>query len=296
MQNTNLWRRIGLLFLLPTLACTLVRQTPQPVPTLDQLIFEIQTATPTITPVFFLADAPTYTPDPNATPTPLITSTMTATVTSTLTVKLTETPTPEVQATKAPAALPTFTPTVPPAEPLRGGFWDFEEGFEPWLNPYGDACPGSGLANGWTSFTTQDQFGSACMNETVWKANVHSGISAQEITFAYVGIEAGVFRTAPVIPGHRYTIEAFMRREFSPAKVEVFLGIDLNGGSDWQSESVQWFPWLEDLDDEWARTEATATATGETMTIFLKGSHPYPEPGGILRLDSISIVDNGSEE
>jgi len=296
MQNTNLWRRIGLLFLLPTLACTLARQTPQPVPTLDQLIFEIQTATPTITPVFFLADAPTYTPDPNATPTPLITSTMTATVTSSLTVELTETLTPEVQATKAPAAPPTFTPTVPPAEPLRGGFWDFEEGFEPWLNPYGDACPGSGIANGWTSFTTQDQFGSACMNETVWKANVHSGISAQEITFAYVGIEAGVFRSAPANPGHRYTIEAFMRREFSPAKVEVFLGIDLNGGSDWQSESVQWFPWLEDLDDEWARTEVTVTATGETMTIFLKGSHPYPEPGGILRLDSISIVDNGPEE
>ena len=87
-----------------------------------------------------------------------------------------------------------------------------------------------------------------------------------------------------------------MRREFSPAKLEVFLGVDLNGSPDWQSDNVQWFPWLEDLDNAWARTEATVTANGETMTIFLKGVHPYPEPGGVLRLDSISIVDNGPEQ
>jgi hypothetical protein len=292
MQRMNLWWRVGLIFLWPVLACSLGRQTPQPAPTLDQLVFEIQTATPTVTPVLFLADVPTYTPDPNATPTPLVTSTLTATITATLTVTPAETATPEVIAIAAP---PTPTPTIAPAEPLRGGVWDFEEGFEPWVNPFGDACPGSGLANGWSSFTTRDQFGSACMNETVWQANVHSGVSAQEITFAYVGIEAGVFRTAPAIPGHRYTIEAFMRREFSPAKVEVSLGVDPSGGTDWQAESVQWFPWLEDLEDEWSRTEVTVTAAGETITIFLKGNHPYPEPGGALRLDSVSIVDNGSE-
>ena len=283
------------ILLLPTLACALVRQTPQPAPTLAQLNFEIQTATPTITPVRFLADAPTYTPDPRATLTPALTATITGTVSLTATTELVETPPPQVVATKAPAALPTPTPTVPPAEPLQGGVWDFEEGFATWQNPYGDVCPGSGLANGWTSFTTRDQFGSACFNETVWQANVHSGISAQEITFAYVGIEAGVFRSMPTIPGHRYTVEAFMRREFSPVKVEVSLGIDPTGGADWQADTVQWFPWLEDVDDAWGRTEATVTATGETMTIFIRGSHAYPEPGGILRLDSIRIVDLGAE-
>jgi hypothetical protein len=174
--------------------------------------------------------------------------------------------------------------------------WDFEEGFTTWSNPFGDACPGSGLANGWNAFTSRDQYGSACMNETVWKDNVYTGVSAQEITFAYVGIEAGVYRAAPTIPGHRYTVEAFMRREFSPVPVQVFLGLDLTGGADWQAESVQWFPWQEDVDDAWARTEATVTATGQTMTVFIKGSHPYPEPGGILRIDSISITDIGPEQ
>jgi hypothetical protein len=289
----DLSRRAGLLLLpaltaLTALACTIARQTPQPAPTLDQLVFEVQTATPTFTPVLFLGDAPTYTPDPNAA-TPTLTATLTATLP--IEVEATSIPAPVATATTAPSP----TPTVPLAEPLIGGVWDFEEGFTPWGNPFGDVCPGSGLANGWNSFTTRDQFGSACFNETVWKANVHSGVSAQEITFAYVGIEAGVYRTAPTIPGHQYTIEAFMRREFSPVKVEISLGVDLTGGTDWQSDKVQWFPWLEDLDDAWARTEATVSATGEAMTIFIKGSHAYPEPGGILRIDSISITDIGSE-
>jgi hypothetical protein len=178
---------------------------------------------------------------------------------------------------------------------LQGGAWDFEDGFQTWPNPYGDACPGSGLANGWTAFSSRDQYGSSCMNETVWKDNVYSGHSAQEITFAYVGVEAGIFKTAPSIPGHRYTIEAHMRREFSPATVQVSLGVDLNGGADWQAESVQWFAWNEDLDDAWAKTSAAVTATGESMTIFIKGTHPYPEPGGTLRLDNVSVVDIGPE-
>jgi hypothetical protein len=62
---------------------------------------------------------------------------------------------------------------------------------------------------------------------------------------------------------------------------------------DWQAESVMWFPWQEDVDDAWAKTEATLVATGETMTVFINGSHPYPEPGGTLRLDAISIADLG---
>ncbi len=299
MLDINLLRRASLILLLPILACAVFRQTPQPAATLDQLTFEVQTATPTVTPVLFFADVPTYTPDPNATPTLLITSTLTITstlaVTATATTEPEKTPTPENAAAQAPTATPPPAPTAPLAEPLRGGAWDFEAGFVEWRNPHGDGCPGSGLANGWTAFTTRDQYGSSCMNQTVWKGNVYSGESAQEITFAYVGNQAGIFKTAPAIPGHRYTVEAYMRREFSPAKVELSLGIDLSGGVNWQAESVQWFPWAEDLDDAWARTEETVTATGETMTIFIKGSHPYPEPGGALRIDSISVVDIGAE-
>ena len=293
MRQVNLRAGVALVWAIPLLACALARQTPQPGPELQQLTFEVQTATPTLPPILVLAGAPTNTPDPNATLTPAITATLIVTASEVITAAL------PVEATPTRAVVPTPppppSPTVPLAEPIRGGEWDFEGGFESWTNPFGDGCAGSGLAIGWSAFTTRDQFGSSCFNQTTWHDNVYSGDNAQEITFAYVGNEAGVFKPAPTTPGHRYTIEAFFRREFSPSKVEVALGIDLTGGQNWQAETVQWFAWNEDFDDQWSRTEQTITATGESMTIFIKGFHPYPEPGGALRIDSISVVDLGPE-
>jgi hypothetical protein len=133
------------------------------------------------------------------------------------------------------------------------------------------------------------------MNQTTWQTNVYSGESAQEITFAFVGNQAGIFKTAPTTPGHRHKVEAFIKREFSPAPVEVQLGLDVTGGVNWEADTIQWFSWREEADDQWAKTEETITATGETMTIFIKGSHPFPEPGGALRIDNVSVTDEGPE-
>jgi hypothetical protein len=291
-QKIIAWPLVLLLLAWPILACDVARQTPMPAPTLDQLVFEIQTATPT---VLALASVPTDTPEPTPTltPTEIITTTPILTATDE---SPAATPTaPPQEAVVEVAATPTPPPPVATAEPVQGGAWDFEEGFTEWFNPYGDRCPGSGLANGWNAFTSRDQYGSSCMNQTTWKGNVNSGISAQEITFAYVGVQAGIFKSLPTLPGHRYKVAAFMKREFSPAKLEVTLGLDASGGVDWQAAAVQWFPWSEDNDDAWAKTEQTITAAGNSMTIFIKGSHPYPEPGGTLRLDSISISDLGPE-
>jgi hypothetical protein len=280
----------GLLLAGPLLACALARQTPQPAPTIEQLVFEIRTATPTIAPLAAFVEPPTDTPTPTLTPTPPLTSTLAA---------VSPTPQPDGQnlVSAAPAPPPTTppqpTPTVPLAPPLQGGEWDFEAGFAPWPNPFGESCAGSGLAAGWGAFTTEDQYGSSCMNQTTWRDNVYTGQSAQEITFAYVGNQAGIFKSAPVTPGRQYKIEAYMRKESSPAPVEVSLGVDLSGGGDWQAPSVQWSAWDEDFDNQWSRTEEIVTTNGEQMTIFIKGFHPYPEPGGALRIDSISVTDLG---
>ena len=225
-------------------------------------------------------NAPTHTPDPNATATPVITATLVVTPTLEPAAAAEAPAAAQAEPTLAPTAPPPPTPTVPLAEPLRGGEWDFEVGFRDWGNPHGDPCGGSGLANGWSAFTTRDQYGSSCMNQTTWKDNVYSGESAQEITFAYIGNEAGIFKTAPTIAGHRYTVEAFMRREFSPVPVEVALGIDLTGGTNWQAESVQWFPWNEDRDDQWARTEVTIAAAGENHDGIYQGIPRLSGAGG----------------
>lgn len=288
MSETNLLRWASLILFGPLLACTFARQTPQPAPTIEQLAFEIQTATPTIAPLAAFVEPPTHTPTSIATATPAI-----SLATPTVAPQRSEPAVPAAVPAVAPPPPP--TPTVPLSEPQRGGEWDFEAGFIPSPNPFGEPCAGSGLANGWGAFTTEDQYGSSCMNQTTWKDNVYTGVNAQEITFAYVGNQAGIFKSAQTIPGHRYTIEAYVRREPSPAPVQVSLGVDLTGGTNWQAETVQWFPWDAEAENQWTRTEETLTATGQSLTLFIKGFHPYPEPGGALRIDAISVVDIGPE-
>ena len=298
MSKINLLHWASLVLFVPILACTTARQTPEPRPTLQQLAFDIQTATPTVSLLF---DAPTPTLDSNATPT--WTPTLTPTLVLTATVTVTPTETIQEEAAPPPAsepvqeAIPTPPPeptaTVPLAPPVFGGEWDFEAGFSEWANPHADRCDGAKLAIGWNAFTTRDQFGSSCMNQNTWADNVYSGQNSQEITFAFIGNEAGIFKSTATIPGHQYKIEVFVRREFSPAKVEVSLGLDPTGGGDYLAESVQWFPWDDDTEDDWSRTEEIITATGEGLTIFIKGFHPRPEGGGALRIDNITITDLG---
>ncbi len=83
-------KRSAVLVLLITLACTATRVTPQPTAPIEQLQFEVQTATPT---VGLLLGAPTNTPDPNATATssPINTSELTSTTTLTDTEAITTT-------------------------------------------------------------------------------------------------------------------------------------------------------------------------------------------------------------
>lgn len=289
--------KIYLILPLTLLACGFATATPLPRPptaTFERISFDIQEPTATIAPIAGLV---------TETPNPLPPTTVAPEDTPTLPPEPTAPPIVE-EPTAPPTEPPTATPTdIPPTptpeppaatlEPLRGGEWDFEAGFSDWSNPHGDFCPVGAIGVGWYGFTTRDQFGSSCLNKNDYPANVYFGTNAQEMTFAFVGVEAGIYRTVPTIPGHQYTIEAFSKREYSAAKVQVSLGVDLTGGSNWQAETVQWFPWQEDVDDVWARTQETVTATGEAMTIFIKGHHLAPEGGGALRVDGISVVDEG---
>ena len=192
MLAINSLRWAGLLLWLPVLACAVARQTPQPAAPLEQLAFEIQTATPTPA---MLIGAPTATPNPNATVTPPVTSTLVVT-------SITLTATTEATATLA-----------------------------------------------------------------------------------------GVFQSAPTIPGHRYFVQLSLPSETSPAEITGTLGIDVSGGLDWQAETVQWFVFDQARLEETGATMAeTVTATGETMTLFIKSETGAPFP-----LDSVEVVDLGPE-
>ncbi|GAB4416894.1 MAG: hypothetical protein Fur0044_12430 [Anaerolineae bacterium] len=295
--------------LLPSLACVIGGSGGTAIPVGRPASFEVQTATPTLNPqlatsapaqtepevVLPLGSAPTDTPDLNATPTlpppPPDTSTPIQLITPTLELTPTLALTQEVAA--APPTKP--KPVVEPDPPLQGGDWDFETEFIPWPNPYGEPCPGARVAAGWTAFVENGPYGSSCMNENLYQPNVFSGLKSQEMTFDFIAANSGVLRTIPTKVGHRYQVVAHAKNDRSIAPVQMALGLDLTGGGDWTSGAVQWFPWDNTAEDTWNPTEETITATGESMTIFIKGFHPMADQGGKTVIDTVSVTDLGPE-
>jgi hypothetical protein len=109
----------------------------------------------------------------------------------------------------------------------------------------------------------------------------------------YRRAEAGIYRHARTIPGHRYRIEAWGKHIRSESPVELSLGVGLTGGEDWQAASVTWHSWQETGEDIWVHTEVIVRASGETLTIFLKGRHPLAVQGGATLFDDVRVGDLG---
>lgn len=283
------------------LACGLNRAGTA-IPAGRPVAFDVQTSTPTpdrttaalevaatgaiIVP---LGNAPTLTPDPNATPTrapqPAATPTLPLPPTPEITPTL-DRPTPRA------VAVPT-QPKVTPDLPLQGGDWDFESDFIPWPNPHGEPCPGAAVASGWNAFVERGEFGSSCLNENLYSPNIFSGLKSQEITFDFIAANSGLYRTIPTKAGRRYNIMAYAKHDRSAVPVQMFLGVDLSGGVIWNGDTVQWFAWDNNSEDTWAATAETITATGESMTIFIRGLHPVAEQGGKTVIDNVSVTDLG---
>ena len=292
-----------------SLACMIGELQGTAIPVGRPANFEVQTATPTTDPqratlepeasqteaalILPLGSAPTHTPDLNVTPTipPLPTDTPAPALSITPTLELT----PTVELTQEAVAVAKPKPVVEPDPPRQGGDWDFETDFIPWPNPYGEPCPGARVASGWIAFVENGQYGSSCMNENLYQPNVFSGLKSQEITFDFITANSGVLRTIPTKVGHRYNIVAYAKHDRSIAPVEMALGVDLTGSTDWTAKTVQWFAWDNPAEDTWAVTEETVIATGESMTIFIKGFHPQADQGGKTVIDNVSITDLGGE-
>jgi hypothetical protein len=168
-----------------------------------------------------------------------------------------------------------------------------EAGFVPGFSPLGENCPGWAVAVGWQAFVAPGTPASSCLNENKNPANVKNGQRSQEITFDFIQAEAGIYRQAQTIAGHRYEIEAWGKHVRSESPVVLSLGVDLGGGENWQATSVVWYPWNETGEDVWVRTQVTVRASGEAVTVFLKGYHPFAVQGGATLFDDVRIVDLG---
>jgi len=270
--------------------------TPTPVQTPLSLLLPTSTLTPT----------PTDQPIPGATPLPTQPSPQTMAPATYPPEPAADTPAPPAQLPPTEETPPTEAPPTeaPPAEapqptarpPLaaqQGGEWDMEAGFAPGFSPLGETCPGWAVANGWQAFVAPGDPASSCLNENKNPDNVRSGQRSQELTYDFIHAEAGIYRQAQTIPGHRYRIEAWGKHIRSASPVELFLGVDLGGGQDWRAASVTWHPWAETQEDAWVHTQVVVRAQAEALTLFLKGYHPLAVQGGATLFDDVRVIDLG---
>ena len=132
-----------------------------------------------------------------------------------------------------------------------------------------------------------------CVHEYKNVDNTHRGERSQEITFDFISAEAGISKGAQTIPGHRYQIGAWGKHVRSQSPVELLLGVDLAAGEAWQAASVTWHPWDETEEETWVHTQVIVRASGETLTVFLKGYHPFAAQGGATLFDDVRVVDLG---
>jgi len=168
-----------------------------------------------------------------------------------------------------------------------------EAGFVPGTSPLGEDCPGWAVAVGWQEFLSPGTPASSCLNENKNASNVRSGQRSQELTFDFISAEAGIARQAKTTPGHRYRIEAWGKHIRSASPVELSLGVDLRGGENWQAATVEWHPWNETEEEIWVHTQVVVKASGERLTLFLKGYHPFAVQGGATLFDAVRVEDLG---
>jgi len=67
----------------------------------------------------------------------------------------------------------------------------------------------------------------------------------------------------------------------------------LTSGEDWQTASVMWYAWDEVEKDIWVHILVAVRANGESLTVFLKGYHPFAAQGGATLFDDVRVVDLG---
>jgi hypothetical protein len=301
-------------------ACAQPQVAPAPTPT--KTARPAATAAPNVPATAVVPAIPVSTHSPSPTPLPTATAgpraaptdEMLATaVTHTPTQAATSVPTSRPSATpraveeptlQPPAAtatpVPTQTPVPAPVAtlpPLRGGSWDMEEGFYAWQSPFEGFT--AQVANGWQPFgKLYDPQAPPRLNENKYRPNIHSGERSQEVSFDWRSGETGLYRTAPVVPGHRYTVEAWAKYMPSQSGLSLYLGIDLTGGGSFEAGTVSWYPWRDTTPDQWIATRETVRAQGDRLTIFLRSVHPLAadggnKPGGNTMFDDVSLTDLG---
>ncbi len=170
------------------------------------------------------------------------------------------------------------------ASPLVNG--DFES-----------STPGSALGTGWIAFSSSGYVPTFAV--VSGPDQVHGGSLAQRVTSPQPSSNdkfSGVYQVVATTPGLQYRVRAWNRTHFTGGSAWdhiARLGIDLNGGNDFQASSVQWLE-FDSAKDAWHPLEEVVTATRPSMTIYLESWRKWASGGDSLTwFDDVQVGPNG---
>ncbi len=113
---------------------------------------------------------------------------------------------------------------------------------------------------------------------------IHSGNWAQKFFSTYATHNAGIYQQVSVPVGSKLTLSAWAQAWSSqdanpdtvvePGNYYIYVGIDPNGGTDWNSPNVVWSPPRLEY-NTWMQLEVKATAKAGTITVFLRGNPEF---------------------
>jgi len=153
----------------------------------------------------------------------------------------------------------------------------------------------SGVGNFWTKWQAVDSntitYGQASVNK-------HDGIYSQYWSrgdTAY--IKGGVYQKVSVKPGTSYNINAWLKRQSTFTDTFLEFGYDLSGGTDGMSPSVVYTDLAGITDNVWVEYNATATATGNFITLFSRAGHTSTSGGSnaYFYLDQVSLIKQSTQ-
>ncbi len=194
-------------------------------------------------------------------------------------------------------------------EPAESGNLLTNPGFEQPFVAVADA-PTSMVAQGWTAWsleTDQNQqpeyYPASDTTNGMSTPRIHSGSDAQQYFSFFAGHDAGVYQTVSgVAAGDQLTFSIYAYLWDSSGdnpdvsdgsgNLAMQVGIDPTGGSDPTSSAIVWSSPLS-LVDQFAEHSVTATAEGDTVTVFVRSTVTKVAMNNVVYLDDASLTVTG---
>ncbi len=204
-----------------------------------------------------------------------------------------------------------FVSIAAPAAFSQSGNLLTNPGFEQPFEPVANHAP-SMVAQGWTPWfsstepnTTPEYYPASDTTNGMSAPRIHSGSDAQQYFTFFAAHDAGVYQhVGGLAAGDQlsFSVYAYIwassgddpNASDGSGTLSVQVGIDPTGGTDAASSAITWSNPIAFV-DQYVQHSITATAAGESVTVFVRSSVSKVAMNNVIYLDDAELTVTGTE-